>query len=131
MRFSDIRERFRRVREGQTSVEEGVVIRWIAPTEGEMRIYAQRGGNASSFGRELVAEAITGWSGPKVMHIYPDDQTIAEEPLEFSPDAAQALLDVQVSWMDRLTLDIMAAYQRRLEQVEGERKQPETASTGN
>lgn len=128
MRFADLKARYDKVREGETTVEPGVTLKWRIPTEGDMRrLAAAAGGNQVTWGISLVVEALYAWSGVKVSHLYPDDPDISGEPLDFSPDAARALLNMQVDWLDVVTLGIMAAYDARRERLAAERKKPGSA----
>jgi hypothetical protein len=132
MRFGDLKERFAAVRSGKTDVADGISFSWVAPAEGDLRRYASKlGVNRASWGREMIVEAVVGWSGVKVHHLIPEERDVGDEPLDFAPEAVGPLLDQQVDWFDRLTLDVLAKYNERKALLESERKKRESASNGS
>lgn len=129
MDYSVIKARHQAVRAGSTSIDR-VSFEWIAPTEGDMRRYASKGGaSAASMGRDVVVEAITGWTGVLVCDLIPEYENDAE-PLTFSRDASGPLMDVRVDWLDRITVEIFQKHQARKEAMEEERKKRSLGSNG-
>lgn len=84
---------------------------------------------ASSMGRDTVLAALTGWSGVKACDLVAEFEN-AEELLDFSREAASALMDVQTDWLDQLTVAILAKQSARKEAMEAERKKHEPALIG-
>jgi hypothetical protein len=129
MDYASLKTRFDAVRAGNTTCAHAT-FRWVAPTDGDMRRFASKqDATASSMGRDTVLAALTGWSGVRACDLVAEFEN-TEEQLDFSREAAAALLDVQTDWLDLLTVDILAKQSARKAAMEEEKKRHEPALIG-
>ncbi len=77
--------------------------------------------------REVLNTALEGWDGVRTIDVHPD---AADEPLPFSAEAREALLDVNVDVADQLTIAMGLKLRERREKREAARKNSSRASSG-
>lgn len=97
----------------------------VLPTDLAVRLAASRHRNADgvvmevAVVRELLADAITGWEGLTVGHVLPEG---GEEPLPYSADNKQLLLESRQDIADELAVMLAEARAKRAQRLETARK---------
>lgn len=123
--LADLRMRAQRVREFSHPVGEAVFqLRHPNRFEAE-RLWGRHRDDIVGGMRELVAVSLIGWEGVLVRDALPESKQGAE-PLPFSPDAVELVLDERTDWIQALGEAIAMRMSARRESVEADRKNSRT-----
>ena len=119
--LADLRMRALRVREFHAHAGEALFqLRFPNRFEAE-RLWSRHRDDMVAGMRELVAVSLIGWEGVLVRDALPESKQ-GDEPLPFSPEAVELLLDERTDWIQILSEKIAIRMSARRESVEADRK---------
>lgn len=129
--LADLRLRAQRMREFTLHLDDQVVVQLRHPTRFELeRLFVRHKGDMAGMLRQLTEMSLIGWQGVRVRDAVPEAKN-GDEPLEWSPEAAELLLDERTEWIDAIGTACVTRMTKRHERIEADRKNSSSGPPGS
>jgi hypothetical protein len=129
--LQDLRLRAQRVREFDFRLDGEVLFHLRHPSRYEAeRIFVRHRGDMAALLRHLVETSIIGWAGVCVRHAVPEAKH-GDQPLAWSPEAAELILDERTEWIDAIGTAIVNRMTERHARMDDTRKNSPSGPPGS